>query len=100
MIARIWHGEVPAEKSEEYLRLMRTIAVPDYKSVPGNRGAYVLCERGRETTHFITLTFWESREAIAKFAGDDLEAAKYYDFDRNFLIALEPRVRHYEVYER
>ena len=100
MIARMWHGEVPTEKSEEYLRLMRTVAIPDYKSVPGNRGAYVLCEASPNTTRFITLTFWESREAIAKFAGDDIEIAKYYDFDRDFLIALEPRVKHYEVYER
>jgi hypothetical protein len=44
------------------------------------------------------LTFWESKDAIARFAGDDIEAAKYYDFDPAYLIELEPRVTHYELY--
>jgi len=46
------------------------------------------------------LTFWESRDAIAKFAGQDIERAKYYDFDKNFLLELEPTVRHYELFDR
>jgi hypothetical protein len=40
MITRIWHGATPATKSDEYLNLMRTIAIPDYRSTPGNKGAY------------------------------------------------------------
>jgi len=39
MIARIWHGVVPIAKTQEYLHLMRTIALPEYQSIPGNRGA-------------------------------------------------------------
>ena len=42
MIARIWHGRVPVEKSEEYLEKMRSIGLPDYERTPGNRGAYCL----------------------------------------------------------
>jgi len=34
------------------------------------------------------LTFWESREAIAQFAGENIDVTKYYDFDRGFLLAL------------
>jgi len=45
------------------------------------------------------LTFWESREAIAQFAGDNIELAKYYDFDSDFLLAREPFVKHYQLYE-
>jgi hypothetical protein len=36
MITRIWHGATPATKSDEYLNLMRTVAIPDYRSTPGN----------------------------------------------------------------
>jgi heme-degrading monooxygenase HmoA len=97
MIARVWHGLVPASKSDEYLRLMRTVAIPDYQSVPGNRGAFCLHQADGDKVHFIMLTFWDSRNAIAKFAGDDIDKAKYYDFDRNFLIEFEPHVQHYEV---
>ena len=42
MVTRIWHGVTPAAKSDEYLNLMRTVAIPDYRSTPGNKGAYAL----------------------------------------------------------
>jgi hypothetical protein len=44
------------------------------------------------------LTFWEDTEAIKRFAGDDYSMAKYYDFDSDYLIEMEARVRHYEIY--
>lgn len=99
MVVRMWHGAVPLAKSDEYLRLMRTIAIPDYKKTPGNRGAFALREVRGDEAHFVMLTFWESREAIQAFAGKDIEAAKYYDFDRDFLLELEPVVKHYELYD-
>jgi heme-degrading monooxygenase HmoA len=99
MIARMWHGRVPVAKSDEYLKLMRTIAIPDYKATPGNRGAFALREIQGEIAHFVMLTFWESREAIAKFAGNNIQAAKYYDFDRDFLFEFEPLVKHYELHD-
>jgi hypothetical protein len=43
-------------------------------------------------------TFWDDVDAIKRFAGEDFELAKYYDFDVAFLIELEPRVLHYSVY--
>ena len=53
--------------------------------------------REGDVTHFITLTFWESLDAIRAFAGDDVEKAKYYPEDAGFLLEYEPRVVHYEV---
>jgi hypothetical protein len=38
------------------------------------------------------ITFWESEEAIRAFAGDDINVAKYYDFDKDFLLELESAV--------
>ena len=98
MIARIWHGKVPLAKADEYLKLMRSVAIPDYQSVPGNRGAFALREIQSQIAHFVMLTFWDSREAITKFAGENIDDAKYYDFDRDFLLELEPRVKHFELY--
>jgi len=98
MIARIWHGAVPATKGDEYLDRMRKVALPDYKSIPGNRGAFCLHRVEGDVAHYEMLTFWEDVEAIKRFAGNDYQVAKYYDFDRSFLIDLEPNVRHYTVY--
>ena len=100
MIARIWHGATRVSKGDEYLRLMREVAIPDYHSVPGNRGAYVLRRIDGGRMHFLMLTFWESLEAVRTFAGDDVEKAKYYDFDVDFLLELEPSSTHYETFER
>jgi hypothetical protein len=36
------------------------------------------------------VTFWESEEAIRAFAGDYVRVAKYYDFDKDFVLELEP----------
>ena len=98
MIARIWHRAVPVPKAQEYLHLMRTIALPEYQSTPGNRAAWCLSRTEGDLTHFEMLTFWDDTAAIQLFAGQDYTRARYYDFDPNFLIEMEPNVHHYNLY--
>jgi hypothetical protein len=59
----------------------------------------VLVLRRDETdrTEFIFISLWESMEVIRGFAGDDVERARYYPEDRDFLLSLEPTVGHYET---
>lgn len=97
MIARRWHGRVPASKAEEYLRLMETVGLPDYRSTDGNLGAWCLYRPDGEEVHVEMFTFWKDEEAIRRFAGAELLKAKYYDFDPDFLFELEPVVVHFEV---
>jgi hypothetical protein len=99
MITRIWHGATPAPKSDEYMKLMRTVAIPDYRAIPGNKGALALMRIEGETAHFLMVSFWESEEAIRAFAGDNILTAKYRDYDKDFLLELEPSCTHYETYE-
>jgi heme-degrading monooxygenase HmoA len=96
-IARLWHGRVPADKADAYLDLMERVAVPDYRAVAGNLAAYALRRDEGDVTHVLMLTFWESLDAIRAFAGDPIETAKYYDFDADYLLELEPTVTHYAV---
>jgi hypothetical protein len=100
MITRIWHGATPATKSDEYL------TKPDANH-RHTRLPLDLRQQGRlratsygNTAHFLMITFWESEEAIRTFAGDDISVAKYYDFDKDFLIELEPCSTHYEMYDK
>ena len=97
MIVRNWHGRVPLAKSEAYLALMRQVALPDYKATPGNLGAWCLTRPEGDVVHFEMLTFWTDLAAIRGFAGPDPDRAKYYDFDADYLLELEPFVRHYEA---
>ncbi|MEM6449956.1 MAG: antibiotic biosynthesis monooxygenase [Cyanobacteria bacterium P01_D01_bin.105] len=76
---------------------MNARAIPDYQSVAGNVSVYILEQTEGEITHFITLSFWESMEAIQGFAGQDIEEAKYYPEDKDFLLEFEPRVVHHTV---
>ena len=50
-----------------------------------------------DRAHFLTVTWWESREAIAAFAGEDIEIAKYYPEDQRFLLEFERTVTHWET---
>jgi heme-degrading monooxygenase HmoA len=97
MIARLWHGAVPAAKADEYMSYLERTGLPDYRATPGNRGVYVFRRTEEEVAHFLLVSLWESREAIRAFAGDDMERARYYPEDAGFLLELEPSVTHYEV---
>lgn len=97
MIARLWHGMVPEDRGDAYLDYLNRTGVPDYQATPGNRGVQVLRRTEDGRTHFLLVSLWESWDAIRAFAGDDVERARYYPVDEEFLLELEPRVTHYEV---
>ena len=97
MIARMWHGRVPTQKAKVYREFVNERAIPDYQSVKGNISVHILERQDGDVTHFITLTFWENMESIKGFAGQDVDAAKYYSEDKDFLLEFEPTVVHYEV---
>ncbi len=97
MIVRIWHGRVSTDKASAYREFLNTRAIPDYQSVPGNLSVHILERAEGSITHFITLTFWKNLESIKRFAGENVEAAKYYPEDTDFLLEFEPTVVHYEV---
>jgi hypothetical protein len=99
MIARRWHGLVAAAKAEEYLQLMKEVGLRDYRSTEGNRGAWCLHRSDGDVVHVEMFTLWEDMDAIRRFAGDQLTRAKYYDFDPDYLLELEPEVTHFEVIE-
>ena len=97
MIARIWHGRTRAGDAEAYLAFLRERAIPDYESIPGNRGVWLLHRLEGGEAHFLTLTHWDDYAAIRAFAGEDFARAKYYPEDRDFLLEFEPNVQHYEI---
>lgn len=98
MIARIWHGRTRAELADAYFVFLKERAVPDYQSISGNRGVFLFRRVDGPEAHFLTLTHWDSLEAIEAFAGADIAKAKYYPEDADFLLEFEPTVEHYELY--
>ena len=49
-----------------------------WRDGPAMPRPWVLRRNERERTEFVTLSFWESREAIRSFAGEDIEQAVFY----------------------
>jgi heme-degrading monooxygenase HmoA len=97
VIARLWHGRTSPARAEEYTRFLERTGLKDYRSTPGNRGVLMLRRLDRETADFQLISFWDSFDAIRRFAGEDVERAFYYPEDDTFLLEKEPHVAHYEV---
>jgi heme-degrading monooxygenase HmoA len=97
MIARTWHGRVPSDKAEAYFVVLQRSGLADYRATPGNRGVLVLRRRDGDVTHFVLTSFWDSLEAIRRFAGDDYTRARYYPEDDEYLLEHEAFVRHDDV---
>ena len=100
MIVRIWHSRTRRERADEYAAFLTLRAIPDYRSTAGNLDVAILRRDEGEESHFLTVTRWESENAIRAFAGSELLKAKYYDEDRDFLLEFEDQVRHYAVVAR
>jgi heme-degrading monooxygenase HmoA len=96
MIARTWRGVVRRADAEEYADYIRETGFPEYGETPGNRGAWILRRDEGQETEYITLSLWESVDAVRAFAGEDIEAAVLYPEDERYLTG-ESTVRHYEI---
>ncbi len=95
---RVWHGVTPEEKGDAYYAYILETGVKFYRSQKGNRGQFVLRRDREGKADFLLLSLWDSREAIRAFAGPDIDKAVYlFSRDAEFLLELEPDVRHYEV---
>jgi len=97
MIARTWHGRVPASKADSYYAYLLRTGLADYRASPGNRGVLVQRRFEGDVAHFLLTTLWDSVEAIKRFAGEDYEAARYYPEDDDYLLERETFVTHAEA---
>jgi heme-degrading monooxygenase HmoA len=99
VIARTWTGVVLRADADAYADYIRETGFAEYGRTAGNRGAWMLPRDDGDRTEFVTLSLWESRDAVRAFAGDDIEQAVFYPEDDRFLVERELRVNHYELIE-
>ena len=98
MIARMWRGWVRTEDRDAYVAYIEQTGMAEYRRTPGNIAAHMLTrdlDDGR--TEIMTLSFWESREVVAGFAGADISRAVFYPEDDRYLVDRETTGTHYEV---
>ena len=97
MIARLWHGWTRPENADKYHNLLQSRILPEIHRVNGYKGAWLMRHDVGTEVEFITVTFWESWDAIRAFAGEDYEKAVYYPEDERYLLEKLPFVEHYEL---
>ena len=97
MIARMWRGATTRADAAAYARYVADTGMVAYRATPGNRGAHLLQREVGELTEIVTLSFWDSLDAIKQFAGEDIERAVFYPEDDRYLVERDLRTSHYEV---
>jgi len=97
MIARTWRGAVRTEDAEAYAAYIDETGMQAYAATPGNRGAWMLTREVGELTEFVTLSFWDSLEAIKGFAGEDHETAVFYPEDDRYLVERDLTCTHRQI---
>ena len=73
VITRLWRGWTTPENADAYEQFLLTRLFPSMRAIAGFRGADVLRRQDGEEIAFVTLTRFESIDAIRGFAGDDYE---------------------------
>jgi heme-degrading monooxygenase HmoA len=98
MIARIWQGKTTVTKADAYMEeYFHRTGLPDYQATEGNLGVSVLRNDEGDAASILMITLWTSKDAIKKFAGDDIDKAKYYPEDHQYFTELNENVAHYDV---
>ena len=98
MVVRTWRGWTRPDDTDAYTEYILGTGIVEYKAKPGNQGAYLVSRPDGDRTEFVTISFWDSRESIVAFAGDDIERAVFYHEDERFLIDRETTVKHFTVH--
>ena len=98
MIARIWHGWSRGRNADAYERLVSEEVLPSIDRIEGFLGYELLrADRENEEVEFVTVTYFESFDAVRAFAGEDYEAAVVPPEARQLLTRFDARSRHFEV---
>lgn len=97
MITRLWHGWTSKENAGAYEELLRTKILPGIHRVQGYEGAYLLRRELEDEVEFVTLTMFESMEAVRAFAGERYEVAVVPPEARALLSRFDQTSIHYET---
>ncbi len=99
MIARYWRGWTEPQKADEYENFLKQKILPGLRNIQGYQGGYVLRSDGSEEVEFVVVNFFDSLEAVKRFAGLQYMVPVFEPEARILLSKVEPVARHYEVRE-
>ena len=90
-IARIWRGRTTRARAEEYATYLYEAGI---KPLEEKALAVMQSREDRAgESEFVTVSFWESVEAMSRFAGPDPTRIHHLPRDKEFLIELPEGVQ-------
>jgi heme-degrading monooxygenase HmoA len=98
-VARMWRGEVPLARAEEYDAYIRAEGLAKLRSIPRNLGVQMFRRTVGDREEFVVISYWPDEAAIRAYAGEDIARARLMPRDPEFLIDPDPLVRHYRIVE-
>lgn len=102
MICRIWRGWALQENARRYEEVVRQKVIPEIESrrLPGFLHIDLLRRDHGMEVEFQTIMWFENREAIIEFMGENYERSHVPEEARAVLSCFDERAAHYEVVER
>ena len=97
MIARHWRGWTLPANADSYETLLTQTVLPGLKKMQGYRGGYVLREDGPQESEFVVVNFFDSLDAVKRFAGPEYSTPVFEPEAQKLLSRIEPIAPHYEV---
>jgi hypothetical protein len=90
-IARIWRGRTTRARADEYAVYLYEVGIRPLEEKA--LAVQQLREDRAEESEFITISYWESVEAMSRFAGPDPRRIHNLPRDAEFLIELPKSVQ-------
>jgi len=100
MICRMWRGWTAKHNADAYDAYLKEELFPRLQRElreAGYRGFHLLRLTGEDEVEFITLVWFESRDAVRCFAGEDYEAPVISPEARSLLSRYANRCDHYDL---
>ncbi len=97
MIGRIWRGLTTRDNADAYEEVLRRKVLPELGAIDGSRGAFVMRRDVEGGVEFVTLTLFESLDAVREFAGPAYEQAVVIPEAEALLSSFEKSAIHYEI---
>lgn len=90
-IARIWRGRTLAARADEYADYLYEAGIKPLEEKA--LAVQMLREDRPQESEFVTISYWESVEAMSRFAGSDPRRIHHLARDEEFLIELPDKVQ-------
>lgn len=99
MISRVWYGYTTHENADAYESLLKKEIFENIgkRKIEGYKGIQLFRRKLEKEEEFITIMWFDSKDSVRSFAGEDYEIAVVPPKARKLLSRFDARSKHYDV---